>query len=79
MDSNKFNSKAKNLFHFRKRRRAKILRVPDDEIHVFRSVVYRLDSNRDQKKRLLILTKEELLVALEGHDFIIEKIPLVNE
>ncbi len=54
------------------------MRLPDEEIHVHSSVVHRLDSNRDRKKRLLILTNEELLIALPGHDFIIEKIPLVN-
>jgi hypothetical protein len=80
MDSKQIDSKTKSLLHFRKRKkRAKILRVPDEEMHVHRSVVYRLDSNRGRKNRLLILTKEDLIVALEGHDFIIENIPLVNE
>ncbi len=74
------NSKARNLFHFPKRKtRAKDLRVPDEELQVHHSIVHRLNSNGDRKKRLLILTKEDLLVALEGHDFIIEKIPLVIE
>jgi hypothetical protein len=68
----------KSLFHFPKRRtRAKDLRVPDEESHVRNSIVHRLNANNDRKKRLLILTKEDLLVALEGHDFIIDKIPLV--
>ena len=66
------------MFNFPKRKhRAKDLRVPDETIQVRRSVVHRLDSNRDWKKRLLILTKEELLVSSEGHAFVIEKIPLV--
>ena len=68
------------LFHFpREKNRARNFRVPDEELHVHRSVVHRIVSNRDQKARLLVLTKEDLLVALEGHDFIIEKIPLVIE
>ena len=78
MDSDRINSKARKLFHFPKKKSVKNLRVPDEAIHVHRSVVHRLDSNRDRKKRLLILTNEELVVALPGHDFIIEKIPLVN-
>ena len=80
MDSDKTNSKARSLFHFPKKRNGvKKLRVPDEEMHVYRSVVHRLDSNRDWKKRLLILTKEEMVIALPGHDFIIENIPLVKD
>ncbi len=66
------------MFYFPKRKnRARDLRVPDEHLHVRRSAVHRLNANNDWKKRLLILTKEELLVTFEGHDFIIEKIPLV--
>ncbi len=72
------NSKARKLFHSQnKKSRANDFRVPDEEVHVHRSVVYRLGSNNDRKKRLLILTNEELLVALDGRDLIIDKIPLV--
>ncbi len=78
MDLKFINSNARRLFHLPKRKsREKDLRVPDEEIHIHRGVVHRLDSNRDRKKRLLILTKEELFVALDGHDFVIERIPLV--
>ncbi len=74
-----FNSKARHLFYYPTRKnRAKDSRVPDEDLHIRRSVVQRLNANNDWKKRLLILTKEELLVALEGHDFVIEKIPLVS-
>jgi hypothetical protein len=52
--------------------------VPSEELHVHSSSVFRFNSNRDQKKRLLILTQEELFVASEGHDYVIERIPLVN-
>jgi hypothetical protein len=58
-------------------RRAKDFRVPSEELHVYRGHVHRLSSNKDLKKRLLILTKEDLLVALEGRDVTIERIPLV--
>jgi hypothetical protein len=71
------NSKARSLFFSKRKSREKELSVPDEDKQIHRSIVHRLDSNRDPKKRLLILTKEELLVALEGHDFIIETIPLV--
>ena len=78
MDLTHFNSKAMNFFQFpTRKRRAKDLRLPEEEMHVHRSVVHRIVSNKERKKRLLILTKEELLVALEGHNFIIENIPLV--
>lgn len=52
--------------------------MPDESLQVHHKRVWRLNSSRDWKKRILILTKEDLLVGLEGHDFVIEKIPLVN-
>ncbi len=71
-----FHKKSRNSFQ--RPRKAKDLRVPKEDLHIHRGVVYRFNSDSKQKKRLLILTKEELLVTLEGHDFIITKIPLVT-
>jgi hypothetical protein len=66
------------LFNIPKRkRRAKDLRMPDEAIRMHERVVWRLNSNKDWKKRILVLTKEDLLIGLEGHDFAIDKIPLV--
>jgi hypothetical protein len=51
--------------------------MPDEAIRMHERVVWRLNSNKDWKKRILVLTKEDLLIGLEGHDFAIDKIPLV--
>jgi hypothetical protein len=73
-----FISKTRSGLYFPKRKRqAKDFRLPNEDLHVHRSVVHRLNSNLDGKKRLLILTKEDLFIALEGQDFTIAKIPLV--
>ena len=68
-----------SLFQYPKRHgRAKEMPIPGESQRIHEKIVWRLNSNKDWKKRTLILTKEDLLVGLDGHKFVIEKIPLVT-
>ena len=60
------------------KRRLNEFRIPEAAQRLFQSEVWRLNLNHEWIKRILILTKEELLVTSEHHDFVIEKIPLVT-
>ena len=68
------------MFHFHgKRSRTKEEPLPDDGLRIHQNSVLRLNSYQHWKKRLLVLTKQDLLVGIEGHDFVVEKIPLVSD
>ena len=74
-----FGTQGMTLFHFPKRRmKARDTQIPEDSLVIHRKNVWRLTSNNDWKERILMLTKEDLLVGLEGHDFVVEQIPLVK-
>ncbi len=67
-----------SMFNFHRRRnRRKEAPLPAKELRIHQRYVLRLNSYQHWQKRILILTKDDLLVGIEGHDFVIERIPLV--
>jgi len=65
------------MFNFHRRRnRRKEAPLPAKELRIHQRYVLRLNSYQHWQKRILILTKDDLLVGIEGHDFVIERIPL---
>ncbi len=68
----------RGMFNFHRRRnRRKEAPLPAKELRIHQRYVLRLNSYQHWQKRILILTKDDLLVGIEGHDFVIERIPLV--
>ncbi len=61
-----------------KRTSSKIPPLPDPEYRVKDGILKRFNSNHEWKERRLVLTSQDILFTLVGHDNVIEKIPLVS-
>ena len=61
-----------------KRASSKIPMLPCNEERTKYGLVWRSNSNHEWKQRQLVLTTDYVLIALVGHDQVIEKIPLVS-
>ena len=57
---------------------SKVPRLPEAESRIKDGTVRRFNSNHEWKDRRLVLTDQDVLLTLHGHDQVIEKIPLVN-
>ena len=53
--------------------------LPEASDRLRDELVWRLNSSKEWKQRRLVLCKEELLVALDHEDKVIDRIPLVSD